>query len=38
VIEKSGWESKVTGHRVDLANHINTLVTNCKDKILAKLI
>ena len=34
VIEGSGWESKVNAHKNDLNSHIETLVTNCKDKLL----
>jgi hypothetical protein len=37
VVAESGWDSKVAGHRSDLKSHLETLVTNCKEKLLAKL-
>lgn len=37
VIEGSGWESKVAGHKSDLYAHITFLVNTSKEKLLEKL-
>jgi len=37
IIEGSGWEQKVAGHRSDLYVHITFLVNTCKEKLLDKL-
>lgn len=37
LIPESGWDSKVVSHKEDLKSHLNSLVENCKQKLLDRL-
>lgn len=37
LIPESGWDTKVISHKEDLKSHLNTLIENCKHKLLDRL-